>query len=124
MEPDTETIRQALVDLERGFWDAAGGDGDYYERHFADDGVMVLPFPGGILTKARTIDSVREAGAWDGFAIDDLRTLAISESTVALLYEGTGRRTGHPGYRALVTSVYRRRGEAWQLVLHQQTPLT
>jgi hypothetical protein len=38
-----------------------------------------------------------------------------------LHYSATARREEFP-YRALATSVYVKRGDTWQLAVHQQTP--
>ncbi len=116
-------LQDKLIELERGFWDAAGGDGSYYEENFAKDGMMVLPFEGGMLNKAQTVGAVRQAEAWSAFEINKPQLLEIAENEVALLYEASGKRANGQDYRALISSLYRRRVGGWELVFHQQTPL-
>lgn len=116
-------IKDILLELETGFWQAAGGDGSYYEENFADDGKMILPFKGGILGKSQTIETVKQAEPWANFHIKNPELMTMAESMIALLYEGYGERTQGKPYTALICSVYRMRNNTWQLVTHQQTPL-
>lgn len=118
-----ENAINKLVELEKGFWNAAGSDGSYYEENFAADGVMVLPFEGGTLNKTQTIETVKQAGAWSGFDITQPRLFDISENETFLLYKANGRRADGQEYYALISSLYRRHGSGWELVFHQQTPL-
>jgi hypothetical protein len=50
--------RQLLLELEAGFWEAAGNP-DFYQATFADDGLMALPV--GIMTKPEVVTAMEGA---------------------------------------------------------------
>ena len=107
-----------VEEMERRFWGAAG-DPAFYVEHFADDGRCVFSF--GVLDKAATVASMDEAEPWSAYEFADMRTLQLADDAVALSYMARARRGDQP-YEAMVSSVYVRRGDRWQLMLHQQTP--
>ena len=109
-----------LLELERRFWLEASPD--LYADAMAADGVMVFG-PVGILDKEQTIAAVEGAGGWSEIQMDDVRTVELTPDSVALVYRAHGVREGQDPYNVLVTSVYVRRGGAWQIAVHQQTPL-
>lgn len=115
-------LLDTLLELERGFW-AAAGDASYYREHMAEDGLMVLPFQGGILGKPQTLEVVDASDQWAAFELDDVRVSELTGDCAALVYLGTGSRLGAPRYWASISSLYVRRDGAWRLALHQQTPL-
>lgn len=113
------SLKDDLVGLERGFWDASG-DGSYYESRMSESGWCLLPV--GRLDKVATIEAVRQAEPWSWYRFDDIE--AIDASEVAFLhYRVIARRSGGDEYAALVATAYRHDGHSWQLLLHQQTPL-
>lgn len=115
---DTE---RSLLELEEAFWRAAG-DRERYEEHLATDAVHV--FPGwGVAARGPVLDAVDASAPWETFAIEEPEVVALGEHAAALVYSAHARRAGQEPYAAAVTSVYRRANGAWQLVLHQQTPL-
>jgi uncharacterized protein (TIGR02246 family) len=110
-----------LVELERGFWDAAG-DRERYAAGLADDALHV--FPGwGVAGRAAVLDGVASAEPWQDVRIDDPRVVPLGEDAAALVYTAVASRSGQSAYRAAITSVYRRTDGGWELALHQQTPL-
>jgi hypothetical protein len=115
-------LKAQLVSLEMAFWEAAG-NGAFYRNAFAEEGLLVLPFAGGILEKPAAIESAEAAPPWDRFSIDDARVVQLGEGIAALVYRAEGIRSGSEPYRALISSVYTWRDDQWQLVLHQQTPV-
>jgi hypothetical protein len=110
-----------IIDLERGFWQAAG-DRQAYAANLADDAIHVLPGL-GVVDRTTVLDAVAAADPWETFEIEDARIVAAADRAAALVYGARARRAGEPEYRAAITSLYRRDGVAWRLVLHQQTPL-
>lgn len=109
------------MELERKFWEAAG-DRRFYEQHFATKGVMA--FPVGLMDKAQVVEAIDGAPPWESYTVDDLREVHLSDDVVALAYTTHAVSAGSPQpYRAAVISVYVRRGGAWELATHQQTPL-
>ena len=105
-------------ELERRFWSAAG-DPAFYREHFADEGRCVFFF--GVLDKDATVASMEQAEPWSAVDLDDLVVTTLGDGVVALTYAARARR-GNEAYEAMVTSTYVRRGDRWQLALHQQTP--
>jgi ketosteroid isomerase-like protein len=113
-----------LVTLEERGWRALsqGEGGAFYREHMADDGIMV--FPVGMYDKAASIGALEGVPPWESYELDDMRLVAVGGTGGSVTYHAWARRAGDPdAYEALMTSVYRRDGERWRLVLHQQTPL-
>ena len=111
-----------LLALEEGFWRAAG-DRSAYTAHLADDAVHV--FPGwGVADPERVLQAVETVEPWQTFSIDDPVLVPLGEEAAALVYTARAQRAGQEPYVAAMTSVYRRAGANWQLVVHQQTALS
>jgi ketosteroid isomerase-like protein len=116
MAADTE-----LIQLEEGFWRAAG-DPERYAAALAPDAVHV--FPGmGIADRELVLEGVDRAAQWSDFSLADVRFVRLGEDAAALVYTARGERSGREPYVAAITSVYRREGDGWKLVIHQQTPV-
>jgi Domain of unknown function (DUF4440) len=110
-----------LLELEEGFWKAAG-DPEFYEEHFAPDGKVILSM--GVLDKPGVVSAMSQAEPWHSFEVHDPTLIQLDDQAWALVYEATGRRDGDgDDYRANILSVYRANGGGCQLVLHQQTPI-
>ncbi len=108
--------------IERAFWLAGA---DVYERRLAPEAIMVLPGSAGILTRAATIEAIRQSPRWDDVSFESLQITRPARNVVLLAYEGTGERDGgKTAYRARCSSMYVENGEGeWLLAFHQQTPL-
>lgn len=119
-----QEIRDELVDLEhRGWTSLCDGTGaDFYGDLMTDDGVMVLAH-GMALDRDQVVESLREAPTWDSYGIEDVRTVALGEGSVALVYRGSARRESGGRFVALMTSAYVRVGGRWRLALYTQTPV-
>lgn len=118
----SSSVTERLLELEEGFWNAAG-DGEYYREHMAPDGLFVLPV--GILDKDETVAAIERAVSWTEFELHDVRTIDLGDDEAAVCYRAEAfRENGSSGYSALISSVYTRLGGKWKLSLHQQTPLT
>ncbi len=114
-------IEATLLGLEEGFWRAAG-DRERYAANLAPDAVHVIP-GWGVADREPVLAAVAGSEPWGTFTIDDPRVVALSEESAALVYSARAERAGQDPYAAAITSVYRRREGAWELVVHQQTPL-
>lgn len=112
-------MTEELLELERGFWNAAG-DGKYYVEHMAPDGLCVLPV--GVLDKEATVAAISQAAPWDEFEFSDVQVVDLGDDEAALCYQAEASR-GDDGYTALISTVYTRLGGKWKLSLHQQTPI-
>jgi hypothetical protein len=117
-----QELQAQLLELEREFW-RASGDRAFYERHFAPDGIAVLPMQNGIMDANTVIDNATTGIAWKSLDFTNVQSREIASGVVSLAYEARAQRANGPEYHALLSSVYRRNGDAWQMVLHQQTPL-
>lgn len=62
---DKEDVNAILLKIEHGFWKSAGSN-EFYRHNFADEGVAVLPFPGGILDKHEMLEAVARSSPWKG----------------------------------------------------------
>jgi hypothetical protein len=114
-------VEARLLELECRLWQA-GGNRAAYARELASDAVHVFP-SFGIVDRDTALDGVEGARPWARFTIDDARYVPLGDEAAALVYTATAQRDGDAPYTAAITSVYRRDGERWRLVLHQQTPL-
>ncbi|MGE0600404.1 MAG: hypothetical protein AB7J35_14730 [Dehalococcoidia bacterium] len=112
-------LKDELMELERGFWEASS-DPAYYEAHMSGDGIAV--FADLILDKADAVKSAREnrAGDWTNIRLVSVNLLSLSPDIAALVYTGHAERAGIP-YAANVISTYRRGDSGWEMVLHQQS---
>jgi hypothetical protein len=114
-------LREQLLQLEQDFWRAAGDRGRY-EANLASGAIHV--FPGwGIADRQAVLDGVSNARPWARFLMTGVRVVRLVDDVAALVYVVEASRGDEPAYDAAITSVYRRRRDGWELVLHQQTPV-
>lgn len=113
-------LMNELLELENGFWGAAGAPG-FYQANFAQDGVIVLAM--GIMDKAQVMEAMAAAEPWAGYELEPAHLIEISQDVAALVYRASARRTDDEAdYEVVISSVYARRDGAWKLIVHQQTP--
>jgi hypothetical protein len=110
-----------LLELEQGFWRAAGNR-QAYERHLAPDALHVLPGL-GLAERDQALHGVEQADPWSSFEIVEPRVVALGDSAAALCYRAEARRGADAPYEAAIISVYRLEAGEWRLAVHQQTPL-
>jgi hypothetical protein len=113
-------VHDDLLELERGFWGAAG-DPDFYRRRFADAGRCVFGF--GTLDKDATVASMASATPWTEVDLHEVAIVPLGAAAAALTYRARATRGDEP-YEAMVSSVYVRGDDGWQLAVHHQTPVT
>ena len=123
-------VKEELLDLEERQWKAnREADAEFYREYCADDFVIVSRF--GVLTKPQVLAQF-EKGNVNPFLrtdMEDPRLLAIGDDSALLTYketieasidaEGGKTRT----FSIYATTIYRRSGDGWRFVFHQQTPL-
>jgi hypothetical protein len=116
---DAPSIRDELVALEERFWLEGGGSPDFWRSHFADDGVVALPF--GIMDKDQTVEAMARGKPWERIDMDDLRVVPLTETSVLMASTATAARVDDEDYRAVIGSVYVQRDDSWLLLFHQQS---
>jgi ketosteroid isomerase-like protein len=112
-----------LLELEEQGWQALSSPDPvpFCEEWLADDALMIVP--GMVVDRATFLQAVAHEEPWASHRIEEPRTIELTDNSAALVYRVTARRDGQPEYAGLLTSVYAERGDGWQLVLHQQTPM-
>lgn len=94
-----------------------------FEAHLAPDARLVFPSPTGVLDRAATLDALRGAPRWNEVAFNPRHVIPLGDHGALLVYTARAWHDGdHHPWEAFCSSGYRRVGDAWQLVLHQQTP--
>lgn len=115
-----------LLKIEKEGWQALSTTIDaaskFYHSILCEDAVMV--FPGGLVFvgKEKILESFAEQ-PWDTFQIENVRVVALSETSSILVYKVTARRGKSDPYEALISSTYVYRDGSWMLAYHQQTPV-
>jgi hypothetical protein len=131
-EPSQETdmtdqhidgLGKQLLSLEQEGWNALteGNGAQYYERHLADDALMILPI--GALTRDESIQAMAAAPPWATFQLDDPRVVELGADGAVLTYRASAQRSEQEPYTALITTVFVRRNGSWMPIFHQQTPI-
>jgi ketosteroid isomerase-like protein len=120
----SDSILDELLAVERAGWrslcDQTGDD--FYGQIMTDDAVMVLA-NGQVMTREDVIGALGQAPPWASFDLRDARVVESGSDAAALVYVGSATRDeGGEPFVATMSSVYRREGDEWRLVLYQQTP--
>ena len=102
--------------LEEAFW--LGGR-ETYTQTLAPECLMAFSI--GLLGREDILRSIEGAPRWESVSMTERRVDRPDPGTVVLAYRATAER-GAETYAAFCTSTYRRVGEAWKLIQHQQTP--
>jgi hypothetical protein len=115
-------MNEELLALERAGADAltTGRGAAFYREILTDDALMVVP--GYVIDKAMFLASIGSESAWSSFTIEDARVVQLTPECAIVLYRGRGIRPGQAEYIARISSTYVKRGKAWKLAYHQQTP--
>lgn len=84
--------------------------------------VMAFPAPAGIMHGAGIAESLAGAPRWSSVAMADRHVGRAVPDVHVLAYRARAQSDGAAPYEAYCTSTYRRDGDRWRLVQHQQTP--
>lgn len=115
-----------LIALEKRGWEALARSGEAAANFYRDvlDDDIAMVFPGGMTILDRDAVIASMGGEpWSSFDLSDVHVLMPVADVGIVTYRSTSQRGDQPPYVALITSVYTRRGDAWRLTLHQQTPV-
>lgn len=113
------SLQDDLLKIERSFW--TGGP-EAYEKN-ADAQCLVVFTEMARVMRRDDIARTAEKGRWKDVEITPKGLAELSDDSAVVTYECAARRKDDKPYHALVSSAYVRRGEAWKLAFHQQTPL-
>jgi hypothetical protein len=103
--------------MEERFWLEGSS---FYEASL--DPECLMAFPGmGVLLAAEIVDSIKGAARWSSVEMTDRKLARPGDTLLVLGYRATGYRDSAEPYLAFCTSTYRREGDVWKLVQHQQT---
>ena len=84
--------------------------------------LMVFPDPAGIMAAEAALEGLKSAPRWDKVMMTGRQIARPGDGLLILAYKAVGTRSAAADYTALCSSTYRRDGERWRLVQHQQTP--
>lgn len=113
--------RDDLLSLERKFW---AGDASFYRQNLDDECLTVFTKMAGVQRRNAIADMVADdSRRWQDVQIQEKGLVEPTPDTAILSYEAQAQRANGERYHALVSSAYVRRGGAWKLTFHQQTPL-
>jgi deazaflavin-dependent oxidoreductase (nitroreductase family) len=109
--------------MEHEGWNAlrAGRARDYYAAALTDDAEFVVS--GRLLDREQTLASWEGVPPWRDVELSEEQTLAVTDDVLILTYVARASRgDAMPPYVARFTTVYVRKGSAWRVAFHQQTP--
>jgi hypothetical protein len=117
-----ENLLEDLITLEcRGWRSLCDGTGSQFCREVvAEDALMELD-NGVILDRVALEQTVLRAPRWSGYEIVGAHLVSVAARAAALEYIGSGFIDGDRAFVGAVSSLYRRSGAGWKLVLCRQT---
>lgn len=105
-----------LLKMETQFW---GGGPEAFTEH-ADAKCLVAAEMASLMAND-AIAQTAEKGRWKEVTMTPKRKLELGDVTMIIYKAAAIRRDGH-ALKSIVSSGYVKRGEAWKLAFHQQTP--
>jgi hypothetical protein len=118
-------VKQTLIDLEKGAWEAwKKKDAAYFETFLSDDTLQIGA--SGVTRKAQIVKSMG-AGTCDvkSYTLGDIDVLMLDADAAILTYSATQDATcggvAEPS-SVWASTVFVRRGGKWVSVSHQETP--
>lgn len=112
-------LKDDLLSIERELWK---GEADAYRQNLDDDCLVAFTEMAGVSTREDIAGMVEGGPRWRDVELEVEGFLHLTEEVAILCYRASAVR-GEDRYRALVSSGYVRRGDAWKMMFHQQTPL-
>ncbi|MDX1631481.1 MAG: nuclear transport factor 2 family protein [Thermoanaerobaculia bacterium] len=114
------TLQDDLIRIERMLWE---GGADTYRENLDTECLLVFPDMVGVSSRDEVASSVEEGERWREVELEVEGILEPAPDVALLIYRASAVRGEDETYRALVSSGYVKRGGAWNLMFHQQTPL-
>jgi len=111
-----QSRKDAVLELERGFWEKSN-DPEFYKENLLEDGISIIGSM-GFVKQAGAIKMSKDSKPWTNVKMQDMHILDLNDETVAVAYHGEGTQEGmDKPYRATVSSVYVRKHGKWKLAL-------
>ena len=116
---------EQLISIERKLWT---NDARFYSDNLTEGCVLVFPET-GVISRDVAVDAIRkeneEGRRWAEVHFDEVRSLLLADDVALLTYRAIAR-WEHEKYAntAFASSLYVKRGGAWKLAFHQQSPIT
>ena len=116
-------LTRTLLGLEQSAWQSLidGRGRTHFAGVLAPEAIVIGMGP----VPATGDDALERLGGrtWSWFRLRGPRALALGPAAASLSYRVVARRDFDVEYQALVTSLYRRDGDSWRLVVHHHTPV-
>lgn len=113
-------LEDELTEIERGFW--TGGE-DYFLSHLDEQCLLAFPQMAGTYSREEVAATARDPLRWKDLETESKGFLQPTGETALIDYEARATRGNGEPYRALVSTLYVRRGKDWKMAFHSQTPL-
>jgi hypothetical protein len=119
-------LEKELLSIEQSLWK---GGVDAYRRALDDDCLVAFVQQAGVSSREEVAGTVEGAPRWKDLEMQVEGLLQPTPDIAILTYRASAvRGEGDEGgeeqrYRALISSGYVKRHDAWKLMFHQQTPL-
>jgi len=94
-----------------------------YDELLAENCLMALPSPAGIMDRDEIVDSLKEAARWTRVKMNNRQHSTPIPDVIVLAYSASASRDDTEDYKALCTSTWHKLGSDWKLFQHQQTPV-
>ena len=114
------SLETRLLDLERKFWT---GDADFYRKNLDDSCLVAFTEMTGVMSRDAVAETVKDGNRWRDLALEPKGMVEPAAGVAILSYRAEATRASGEAYAAIVSSGYIRRGNAWRMTFHHQTPL-
>ena len=114
------SVQTDLLALERRFWT---GDAEFYRHNLDDECLTAFTQMAGVASKDEIAKSVSSERRWQDLRIEFQGLIQPIDDFAIITYRAAATRQNGEPYSALVSSGYVKRGGAWRMAFHQQTPL-
>lgn len=105
--------------LEERFWHDGAST---MEEYLDEEAVMVFAAPVGVIAGADIVTSMEGAPRWTEVRMTERVAGRPTPDLLVLAYRAEGWRGDADSYLAYCSTTWRRDGNGWRLVQHQQTP--
>ena len=109
-----------LLALEKQFWT---GDEAFYRENVDRSCLVAFAEMAGVMGNDEIAATVRDGNRWTQLELLARGFLQPTPDVALLTYEAKAERADGRPYRALVSTGYVRRGQAWKMTFHAETPL-